>query len=264
MIDNALFFDFKKISNLEILVDHFTKQSIFFSYFQVNGNYYLFCFSQSSIQSDFLYQFLSVIRELDSKERTIRSLRGFLLYVLDIIETGKDHQVLSTNLPPYFWRKVKKPLHKNQQGVLQQFLFGPESSSNLEIDLETKIQSLQNQIDSLQQILMGLKTRVENLEYALRGQNGGSEGAQIIRLGDSPSIQKKYLNQSNFILLGKLSEEEQVEIIQGGFQRNQEEKLSLKEYFEGIGKDTLFEWKGYRIKYESVRKTQLFQKLRST
>jgi hypothetical protein len=82
--------------------------------------------------------------------------------------------------------------------------------------------------------------------------------------GDSPSIQAKPQNQGNFTTLGKLSEEEQVEIIQLGFQRNQEEKLSLKEYFEGIVKDTLFEWKGYRIKYESVRKTQLFQKLRST
>ena len=101
------------------------------------------------------------------------------MYALEIIETGKDFEVLSTNLPPFFWRKVKKFIRKNQQGVLQQFLFGFESASNLKIDLESKMQSLQNQMDSLQQIVIDLKSKIGNFEYLLRKQNFPSEGAQI-------------------------------------------------------------------------------------
>jgi len=43
-----------------------------------------------------------VIRELDSKQRKIRSLRGFFLYTLEIIENGKDYEILETNLQSFF------------------------------------------------------------------------------------------------------------------------------------------------------------------
>lgn len=186
---------------------------------------------------------------MDSKERTIRSLRGFLLNALDIIETGKDYEILATNLPPFFWRKVGKIIRKNQQGALQEFLFGSQFHPDLREYLKEKSQILQNQLYFLTEKVRNLETRVENLEFLLRKQN-------------SPSIQKKDGNKSNFIILGKLTEEEQIEIIQLGFQRNQEGKLALKEYFEGEGKDTLFESKGYKIKYQSIRKNNLYKKLK--
>lgn len=56
-------------------------------------------------------------------------------------------------------------------------------------------------------------------------------------------------------------EQEKVEIIELGFQLNKEGKLSLKKYYEGKGEDTLFEWKGYQIKYDSIRKTKVYQQL---
>ena len=86
------------------------KQEIFFSYFQVkqankqlDNKYYLFLYSQKSIQIDFLYQSIDVIQELAYKQRKIRSLRGFFLYALEIIENGKDYEILKTNLQPFFW-----------------------------------------------------------------------------------------------------------------------------------------------------------------
>lgn len=178
MIDNALFFAIEKISNLEILVAHLQKQNILFSYFQVNQNYYLFCCSPSAIQVDFLYQSLSVIQELDSKQRTIRSLRGFLFYALEIIESGKDFEVLSTNLPPFFWRKIRKIIRKNQPGVLQQFVFRSESVSNFEIDFGTKIQSLQNQIDSLHERILKLGNEGKTSKNARRGQKKAQGDSQ--------------------------------------------------------------------------------------
>jgi len=41
---------------------------------------------------------VEVIEELDSKQRKIRSLRGFFLYALEIMEKGEDYEILKTNL----------------------------------------------------------------------------------------------------------------------------------------------------------------------
>jgi hypothetical protein len=66
------------------------EQKIFYSYFQVDQNYYLFLFSQKSIDSNLLYQLVERIEELHSKQRKIRFLRGFFLYALEIMKTGKE------------------------------------------------------------------------------------------------------------------------------------------------------------------------------
>ena len=53
------------------IFDQLKQQNIFFSYFQVDQKYYLFFYSQKSIDIHFLYQFVDVIQELDSKQRKI-------------------------------------------------------------------------------------------------------------------------------------------------------------------------------------------------
>ena len=66
----------------------------------------------------------------------------------------------------------------------------------------------------------------------------------------------------NFITLRKISKQEKNDIIKLGFRLNQEGRISLKKYYEGKGEDTLFEWKGYQIKYDTIRKTKLYQQLK--
>ena len=77
-----------------------------------------------------------------------------------------------------------------------------------------------------------------------------------------PSNQKKAQNEHNFITLSKISEEEKIEIIQTGFRLNQEGKISLKKYYESTAEYSLFQLKGYSIKYESIRRTKLYQNLK--
>jgi len=63
--------------------------------------------------------------------------------------------------------------------------------------------------------------------------------------------------------LGKISEQERIQIIKTGFQRQAEGKISLKKYSEGVSEaNSLFQLKGYSIKYESIRRTKLYQQLR--
>ena len=79
---------------------------------------------------------------------------------------------------------------------------------------------------------------------------------------NTPSDQEKYQNRLNFITLGSISEQKKIEIIQKGFQLNQQGKIALKKYYEGTETDSLFQLKGYRIKYESIRRTKLYQQLK--
>ena len=91
-----------------------------------------------------------MIQELDSKERKIRSLRGFFLYALEIMENGKDYEILDTNLQPFFWRKIKNIIRQNKKAGLHEFLFGSQDSiptTETQNDLNEKIETLQIQVN---------------------------------------------------------------------------------------------------------------------
>jgi len=62
--------------------------------------------------------------------------------------------------------------------------------------------------------------------------------------------------------LRKISEEEKIEIIKMGFQLQAEEKISLKKYYESTDPYSLYQLKGYNTKYETIRRTTLYQNLK--
>lgn len=67
----------------------------------MDPNYYLFLFSQKSIDINFFYQSVEIIEELDSKQRKVLSLRSFFLYALEMMEKGKDYKILKINLQSF-------------------------------------------------------------------------------------------------------------------------------------------------------------------
>ena len=58
------------------------------------------------------------------------------------------------------------------------------------------------------------------------------------------------------------SEQEKIEIIQRGFQLQTKGKISLKKYYKSTQEYSLFQLKGYNIKYETIRRTKLYQSLK--
>jgi hypothetical protein len=184
--------------------------------------------------------------------------------------------------------------------------------------MEKKIQSLQNQVNYLQDKISDLETTLKNSKYPLSDALEASERIQIGQMGDStlksekslqsadllsndskvnlevkeprhpiseslsedkirpletlydtqqyniPSNQEKVLHGSNFITLGKIPEQERIEIIQKGFQLQAEGKISLKKYYETTHPYSLFQLKGYSIKYESIRRTTLYKSLKES
>jgi Mg2+ and Co2+ transporter CorA len=80
------------------------------------------------------------------------------------MENAKDYEILSTNLQPFFWRKVKTIIRQNKKGALLEFLLGNSQSDHqirLE-EIEEKIQILQNQLNSLQEKINNLENNLEN------------------------------------------------------------------------------------------------------
>ena len=71
-----------------------------------------------------------------------------------------------------------------------------------------------------------------------------------------------YTYEPNFITLATISEEDKLGIIKNGFQLYHEGKISLKKYYESRQEYSLFQFKGYNIKYEAIRKNKLYQQLK--
>jgi len=195
---NVFFFEIQPISEDSILFQKFQQEKIFFSYFQVHQKYYLFFYRRKSIEINPIESLISILDELDTKQRTIRSLRGFFRYALEIMDNGKV-QFLETNLQPSSWRKLRKILKQNKKVVLLEFLFGSQQKS----DFEEKIQNLETQVSSLQQKVLDLEAKFmtiePNFKYALSKPSQPLESSKTIQQGDSTLEGKKapYLREND-------------------------------------------------------------------
>jgi len=95
---DAFFFEIQPIPDDTILFDQLKEEKIFFSYFQVDQKYYLFFYSQKSIDIDLIDPSIDIFEELNTKQRKIRSLRGFFLYFVSnsssILRNGSIRSIL--------------------------------------------------------------------------------------------------------------------------------------------------------------------------
>lgn len=212
----SFFVKTQKMSNLENLFFQFEKYSLKYYYFQISHSYYLFLFGKVNAPEvwDFFYESLPILEELNTKQRKLRSLRGFLLYALEILETaGEDNiQVLATNLPPLFWKRVKDVIRQNQKGVLLNFLFRDSDQLTFppKVCCEEILQTLQTEINIL-------KNKVEVLEattnFLLAADRGLAREVSIAYLTGIPSDVTPAIFKGNFIRPNEIEEEEQLQSI---------------------------------------------------
>ena len=96
------------------------------------------------------------------------------------------------------------------------------------------------------------------------------QGVKTISLSSNPNKAQNSLNfitipsgNGAWLRLSNLSEDDKIEIIKAGFQLQSQGKISLKKYYEGVSEaNSLFQLKGYSIKYETIRRTKLYQQLK--
>ena len=68
----AFFLEIQEIPENSPIFDELQKEELFFSYFQVDQNYYLFFYGQKSIDLDLIDPLIEILEELDRKQRKIR------------------------------------------------------------------------------------------------------------------------------------------------------------------------------------------------
>jgi hypothetical protein len=156
---SAYFLEVEKIS--EDIFSVLSSNNIYFSYFWADEKYYLFLYSETIQDFDFLFQKIDVIKQLNFRRRQIRSARGFILFALEIKKKSKEFRVLETNLSKFFWENVEKVISQNKKQGLEEFLIGKKSESELKPDYEIKIKNLTEKIEVLEDRLLKLE-KLEN------------------------------------------------------------------------------------------------------
>jgi len=128
---------------------------------------------------------MTILEELDTKQRQIRSLRGFFLYALEIMVKPWFQERILKFYPLIFnlsfgicGATVKTILRQNKKKVLLEFLFGSQTIlSATDVDmikefqsLKEKMEILQNQVNSLQEKVIHLENQ-RNLNVLSEAQN---------------------------------------------------------------------------------------------
>ena len=253
----ANFIQVELIKNSSPIFKYFEDNNIYFYYYQKSAEYYLFFYGQSDIYLSDLP--ITIIKELNKRQRKIRSIRGFLLYALDLRKNDKEITVLKTNFQPFFWEKIKDIINQNRsKELLLSYLF-PTSFSNSSINneyeayLDERLDKLEKERSLLEEHLRILDMKVLELEKKVATKDAGNKKKDAV----ANDLPKKFAK-----VLGDLPEMEQKQIILNGFDLNRQGLISIRDYYEGEkNANSRLNTKGYSLKYETVRRSELYKQL---
>jgi hypothetical protein len=256
----GFFAEIKPIEESLNLFETLQKNQFYYYYFQKNKLYYIFLYANKPI--DLVISSLEIVKELNTKKRKIRSLRGYILHVLSYIEVDDSSvTVLTTNLQPRFWVNVKDIIKQNKKDGLLNFLFS-DTDKNRASDQENL--ELTQQIKHLQNEIFVLKKHIQILNVTDKGTDTvilDIEAISNTKRVNSSSLSNKNFQDQPFFKLHQLDEETQKNIIKEGFKLARRDLIKLKDYYEGTSHpNTLFKLRGYSIKYDSIRKSEIYQK----
>lgn len=194
-----------------------------FSYYRADRKFYLFLYGDKFKDRNDILNEIKLLRILDRKKRRFQSLRGYFRMGLEMRKKAKGLKELETNLDDFFWEKLDRALRKNQKNSFEDYIFDVSESSELE--------KLMHEVSLL-------KKRVEMLEN---------------RLGAS--------NMEDYKNWKEIEKLELKEVVIQGFKLLKEGKLSLPEFYEGEEELSLFDWKNYKLKYNTLRKSSFYKNL---
>jgi hypothetical protein len=245
----AFFAEIKPIEESSNLIKTLEKEEFYFYYFKKKSSHYIFLYGKNSNYLEILESDPIIIQELNTKKRKIRSVRGFLLHALDLIQDENSIKILQTNFRPRFWSTLKDVLKQNKKNCLLEFLFQPSKAVNL----SSEQKQLEKQIETMEEQMLSLKEKVKRLgsKPELNYQKPDSVYKPNLVSGIKPE----------FKILDQLNENEKEEIIRNGFKMREKDLIKLYDYYEGTqDPNSLYQSKGYCISYETVRKDKFYKR----
>lgn len=227
------------------LFQEFKKRKFFFQYFQLETDYFLLIYGkkdeESNIDTEFFLESIEVIQELNTRKRRLRSIRGFLLYAIELMNSyNYPVNIIATNFQPLFWQRITSILRQNKKNYLLQFLFGNKNNQKITVERD----------EILQKEILSLREELKSLTSSLQTNQISSFNVK--------NAKENYRNLKDF------PENQQKEIIETGLELVKQKKLNgFEEYCEGDSSDSLFIKKGFRIKYETTRRLPIYKKVKS-
>lgn len=147
--------EIKKIDQNSSVFHKLEKKGICYSYFKKKQKYYLFGYSRILDFDiiDAISQEIEIIAQLNKKQRVIRSVRGYILYTLEIMGNKDDLNILRTNLPKFFWQNVENVIRQNKKNNLLKFLVKNISDEVDESEFEKRLKLLEHEISRIKESL---------------------------------------------------------------------------------------------------------------
>jgi hypothetical protein len=127
---------------------------VYYSYFRIQTNYYFLTFSKNKLfevlVSNLLDRQTYILKNIITRERRLRSLRGFLNYVIELKNSKKEFEVLATNLQSDFWLDIEIILQSKNKSRLNEFLFSktnvPQQLKDFKNPVITELKTNQNEL----------------------------------------------------------------------------------------------------------------------
>lgn len=107
---------------------------VYYSYFRLDTDFYFLVFARNKIFSAITLNFLNnqtyVIKKIVTRTRPLRSLGGFLSYILELKSSSQEFEILNTNLSANFWDDIENILRSKNKARLNEFLFSKTNISS--------------------------------------------------------------------------------------------------------------------------------------
>jgi hypothetical protein len=159
------------------LFQEFEKKNFSFQYFQIETDYFLLVYGKkdekSNIDTEFFLKSIDVIEELNKRKRRLRSIRGFLLYALEIINSYNNSlNIIRTNFRPLFWQRLPLILRQNKKNYLLHFLFPNTNNQNI---TSKKDDNLEKEILDLKKELKNITSSFQTNKMPFSNNNNNNE-----------------------------------------------------------------------------------------
>lgn len=167
---------------------------------------------------------------------------------------------MKTNFRPLFWERIYDVLKQNRKDILLDFLFQDDNDNSTSEDVGPNIIEqltiLESRIINLENHILQLKTplisRDKEVKEIIKYKNG--VGQEVFDIS----------TENHFKALNTIPEQEVFEIVKTGFELNQKNNISLKDYYEGNNvSNSLLDLKGYSIKYETIRRHKIYKNIKN-
>ena len=225
-------FELEKPLNDIDFYEKLDNSSLKFGYFMADNKYFLLIYGRKDIirNKDPILNSIKINQEIYRNKKPFETLKRRFKQCLKIRKSASELKDLKSNLRVDFWKFAGIGIRTRMSNAFENYMCW--------LDTEEYISELG---------VMRLK--VEKLEDELKMLKGRRSDPSE----DAPLTFKNYKS---------VSLEELEEIILRGFEVKKMNRLRLPEFYEGEGEFSLYKWKGFKMKFNTVRRKDLYKNIR--